>query len=121
MTKEEIMKKAIECGENFRTMCASNMTIDRKFNAVCAYNCEYTGVEHCDVAYGYEHGFAEGVAEGKRLASEKQIPKKIGVDGYGWYECSECHNKRPNWLLGKDAKWCPYCGQKLGWGEGESE
>lgn len=54
-------------------------------------------------------------------AIEKQIPKDVGIDGYGWYECPDCHNKRPNWLLGKDAKWCPYCGQRICWEEGESK
>lgn len=68
MTNAEIRQKGIECGENFGTMCASNMTINSFFIAKCTNNCPYADVERCDVAYGYEHGFAEGVEEGKRLA-----------------------------------------------------
>ena len=53
-------------------------------------------------------------------AIEKQIPKKVGKDGYGWNECTVCHNHGNN-LLSNNFKWCPYCGQKLDWSEGETE
>lgn len=70
MTKEKIRQKAIECGKNFRTMCLSNITFDSNFNAQCAYNCQYTGLKRCDVVYGYEHGFDNGVKEGEKQKSD---------------------------------------------------
>lgn len=60
------------------------------------------------------------IKEAHRLAISalgKQIPKKVGKDGYGWNECTVCHNHGNN-LLSNKFKWCPYCGQKLDWTEG---
>lgn len=86
---------------------------------VCDETCKYWAGHECHKAEWRDT--QRGAIDIAISALEKQIPKKIGEDGYGWYECPECHNKRPNWLLGKDAKWCPYCGQKLVAEEGEKE
>lgn len=72
------------------------------------------GREQLDV-FGGEH------AEFIKLsieALEKQIPKKVDEDGWGWNECTVCHNRGDN-LLSSKFMWCPYCGQKLDWSEGE--
>lgn len=69
MTRKEIRQKAIECVGNLETMCASNLTFDSNFKAKCADNCPYAGLDRCDVVYGYEHGFADGVEEGKKQAN----------------------------------------------------
>lgn len=71
--------------------------------------------------YMTDFSWQDEMSEVAIAAIEKQIPKQVGVDGYGWYECSECHNKRPNWLLNKEAKWCPYCGNKICWEDTEND
>lgn len=73
MTTEEIRQKAIKCGWDFETMCVSNAVYDSKFKIKCADSCQYKGLKFCEAAYGYEHGFVDGVEEGKKLAA-KWIP-----------------------------------------------
>jgi len=44
---------------------------------------------------------------------EKQMPKEICVDEYGWNECPNyC---REDVLIKTDSKYCPNCGQRLSW------
>lgn len=68
----------------------------------------------------YENSLRE---EGKRLAIEKHIPKKIIYDEYGRDEgyphCPNCNETLINDFVG--VKYCPECGQKLDWTEGAEE
>lgn len=60
MTKEEIRHKAMECSsECNRTICQSE-----------CISCEYHNPYGlcCSAVYGYEHGFTDGVEEGKQIA-----------------------------------------------------
>lgn len=84
MTKEEIRQKAIKCGKAFNTMCESKgFEYDGKFPICsCEYN-EFADVTSCSAVYGYEHGYADGIKEGKRLATKwipvtERLPKEFG-------------------------------------------
>lgn len=79
MTREEIRQKAVECGKAFETMCVSKeYETDEELNTIC--HCEYYGFGEdvsCPAMYGYEHGFADGVEEGKRETTWIPVTEKL--------------------------------------------
>lgn len=80
-TNEEIRQKAIECGEAFSAMCHSNdYETDYGFITIChcPYN-EVADVTDCAAVYGYEHGFADGVQQGRRRVYEEYM-KAVKAD-----------------------------------------
>lgn len=120
MTREEIRQKAIECGKSFGMMCRSKESeVDDKLNAIC--HCEYNvaNVASCATVYGYEHGFADGVEEGKKQSINHGHWVGVGYNGYAdgnpvydIYECSVCGEEH----YGEEdtlTPFCPYCGAMM--------
>lgn len=64
MNAEEIRKKAIECSGAFQKMCDSVAFNDDTMSCPCEF--DYLGESaSCSAVYSYEHGFADGVEEGR--------------------------------------------------------
>lgn len=59
MTNEEIRQRAIECGKADLEFCSEHHCDD----------CCLIDVNPCNHVRAYEHGFADGVEEGKKLAN----------------------------------------------------
>lgn len=111
MTKREIRKKAIECKKLRIDHCNSHRI---KHLAKPCTSCEYYDFHaECSVIFAYEHGFADGVEEGKRQASKYGHWVDRGFTGRDWnraYQCSECGYTGESY----DAfEYCPDCGAKM--------
>lgn len=71
---KEIRQKAIECAKAFRAICkCKEYEIDEGYNITC--HCEYNNVADidCGAVYGYEHGFTDGVEEGRNEVITKLL------------------------------------------------
>lgn len=114
MNAEEIRKKAIECADEFIMKCEEHSC------RFCSLGLEDVKARmECKTIYGYEHGFSDGVEEGKRLAIKHAHWTPTEYDGYAdgnpvWdvYTCSACgdeHYGDSDTLT----DFCPCCGARM--------
>lgn len=82
MTKEEIRQKAIECARAISQNCG-------KPCVECEYGEYFYGDIPCLTVNGYEHGFADGVAEGEEMALAKHDKEVVRKFAKWFAKCSK--------------------------------
>lgn len=98
-----------------------------KVNIQDAINCvnvdlEETTCENCRL-FGLDYSVCAEVDKIKLEALEKQIPKKViyydncGNETPYQSRCPKCYEAINDTWYWAGESWCPYCGQKIQWGD----